>query len=78
MIQKCLVTINNEAVTVVKYGEGFIQLPSIHKEAEYVFVEEKNGRYSVVDEPKQIDEIPVEKKEEKETTKKKSTKKTKK
>ena len=78
MITKCKVTLKNEAVTVVEYGDDYIQFPAIDKDIEYVFVEEKDGKFKIVDEPQEIDETPLEKQEEKETTKKKSTKKTKK
>lgn len=78
MITKCRVTLNNEAVTVVKYGDDYIQFPAIDKDAEYVFVEEKDEKYYIVDEPQETEETPSEKQEEKETTKKKSTKKIKK
>ena len=78
MITKCKVTLKNEAVTVVEYGDDYIQFPAIDKDTEYVFVEEKDGKFNIVDEPQEIGETPLEKQEEKETTKKKSTKKTKK
>lgn len=75
MITKCLVTLNNEAVTVVEYGDDYIQFPAIGKDATYVFVEETDGKFKIVDEPKEVEETPIEIKKEKETTKKKSTKK---
>lgn len=67
MAKKCFVTLNNCAVTVVRYDDIEIQFPSIHKNAEYVYVDYDGERYSIVDEPVDI----------KCTTKKKSaTKKT--
>lgn len=50
MVKECLVILNNEAVTVVRYDDIDIQLPSIHKDAKTVFVNYENGRYSIVDE----------------------------
>lgn len=50
MVKECLVILNNEVVTVVKYGKVDVQLPSIHKEAKTIFVACNDGKYSVVDE----------------------------
>jgi hypothetical protein len=75
MITKCLVTLNNDAVTVVKYGDDYIQFPAIGKDETYVFVKETDGRFEIVDEPREVEETPIENKEIKETTKKKSKKK---
>ena len=49
MVKECLVILNNEAVTVVKYDETNIQFPSIKKDAKKVFVNYENGKYSIVD-----------------------------
>lgn len=49
MVKECLVTLNNEVVTVVKYGDVDVQLPAIGKEAKTIFVACENGKYSVVD-----------------------------
>jgi hypothetical protein len=61
MVKKCIVKLNNDAVTVVVYNGIDIQLPSIHKEAKFVNVIFKDGKYIVVDddyiEPK--DEVVV-------------------
>lgn len=49
MIKECIVTLNNDAVTVVKYGDVDVQLPAIHREAKSIFVNYENGKYFVVD-----------------------------
>ncbi len=50
MIKKCKVIINNEAVTVIRFGNIEVQIPSIHKKADYVNVLYENGKYKIVDE----------------------------
>lgn len=64
MIKECTVLLNNSAVTVVKFGEVEVQLPSIQRDAKKVFVKFENDRYAVVD---KLDEPEVQ-------TKKKSKK----
>lgn len=64
MIRECTVLLNNSAVTVVKFGEVEVQLPSIQRDAKKVFVKFENDRYAVVD---KLDEPEVQ-------TKKKSKK----
>ena len=49
MIKECLVTLENGVVTVVKYGDTLVQLPSVHAKTETIFVEYKDGKYTVVD-----------------------------
>lgn len=49
MVKECIVKLNNEAVTVVKYGDVDVQLPAIGQEARMVFVSHENGKYFVVD-----------------------------
>lgn len=49
MVKECIVKLNNEAVTVVAYGDIDVQLPAIHKEAKTLFVNCENGKYTVVD-----------------------------
>lgn len=49
MIKDCNVLINNEAVTVVRFEEVDVQLPSIHRSAKTIRVCYNNGKYSVVD-----------------------------
>lgn len=50
MVKECLVILNNEAVTVVRYGNIDIQFPSIHRNVKTVFVNYEDGKYSIVDE----------------------------
>lgn len=76
MVKECLVLLNNSVVTVIKYGDIKVQLPTIGKEAKTVFVKFENGRYFVVDGLDETEPKNEIKKEEKETTKKKSTNKT--
>lgn len=64
MTKECTVLLNNSAVTVVKFGEVEVQLPSIQRDAKKVFVKFENDRYAVVD---KLDEPEVQ-------TKKKSKK----
>ena len=64
MTKECTVLLNNSAVTVVKFGEVEVQLPSIRRDAKKVFVKFENDRYAVVD---KLDEPEVQ-------TKKKSKK----
>lgn len=49
MTKACKVILNNDAVTVVKFGTKEIQFPSIHKDTDSVFVKADNGMYSIVD-----------------------------
>lgn len=49
MVKECLVKLNNEVVTVVRYGDVDVQLPAIHREAKTIFVACEDGKYSVVD-----------------------------
>lgn len=51
MVKECPVTINNDAVTVAKFGETSIQFPSIHRESKTVFVSYENGKYKIIDKP---------------------------
>lgn len=50
MVKECLVVLNNDVVTVVKFDDVDIQFPSIQKEAQTVFVNYESGKYSIVDE----------------------------
>lgn len=78
MVKKCKVTINNEYVTVIKFGEIEVQLPAIHRKAAYLNIEYKNGIYKALPddyiEPK--NEEIKEKKVEQPKPKRKKTKKT--
>jgi len=49
MTKKCRVLINNDLVTVFKYDDIEVQVPSIGKEADFVNVVKENDRYKVVD-----------------------------
>ncbi len=50
MVKECLVVLNNDVVTVVKFDDVDIQFPSIQKEAQTLFVNYESGKYSIVDE----------------------------
>ena len=71
MVKECLVVLNNEAVTVVKFDDKDIQFPSINKDAKKVFVNYENGKYSIVDEKYKAES--VEKPKKKNNTSKKTT-----
>ena len=51
MIKECIVELNNDVVTVVRFGDIKIQFPSIHDNSKKkVFVEsDENGRYRIVE-----------------------------
>ena len=70
MIRECIVKLNNEVVTVAKYGDIDVQLPAIHRNAKTIFVNYENGRYSVVDKDYKPKSATV---SEKKSTKKKTT-----
>ena len=53
MIKECEVKSNNDYCTVVKYGNTYVQLPSIKRDAKTVFVKYENDRYIVVDKPEE-------------------------
>lgn len=71
MTKLCTVILNNEAVTVVKFDNIEVQLPSIHKDVKSVYVKYDNNRYTVVenieDEKEEI-VISHKKKNQKKTT----------
>ena len=48
MIKDCIVKLNNDAVTVVAFGDIEIQFPSIHRKANHVRVLYTDGKYSIV------------------------------
>lgn len=50
MIKECPVILNNDSVSVVKFGDTEIQFPAIRKEAKTVKVEYEDGKYSIVTE----------------------------
>lgn len=49
MTKECKVILNNDVVTVVKFDEKEVQLPSVHRNADTLFVKHENGLYSIVD-----------------------------
>lgn len=57
MVRECLVILNNETVTVVKYGDINIQFPSVHKNVKTILVGCESGKYFIVDENKSTDGI---------------------
>lgn len=78
MVKECLVKINNEAITVVKYRDTDIQFPSIRKDVNTVFVNYEGGKYFIVDKdykPTVVEKKATQKKGSiKKTTGKQSTK----
>ena len=57
MIKECLVTLNNEVITVVKYDNKYIQFPSIQKDVKKIFVDYTNGKYTIVKEKCKTDDV---------------------
>lgn len=51
MVKECNVILNNDAVTVVVYDGIRVQLPSIKRKAQTVFVDKRGNKYVVVDKP---------------------------
>lgn len=60
MIKECRVVLNNDLVTVVLYDDVYVQLPSIHKNSQTVYIDNQWGFYSVVDDYNPLDDEPVE------------------
>lgn len=58
MVKECPVILNNEAVTVVRYGEVNVQFPSIKKDAKTVFADYIDGRYIIVDGKQKNTNVP--------------------
>jgi len=56
MIKECKVILNNEAVTVIQFGDIEVQFPSIRKNDKTVFVKYEDGNYSIVDKPPIIEQ----------------------
>lgn len=48
MIKECQVILNNESVSVVKFDNTEVQLPSIGKDVKSLKVKCEDGRYSIV------------------------------
>ena len=67
MIKICPVILNNEAVTVAKYGDTKIQFPSIKKDEKTVIVKHEDGKYEI------IDKIPEEASVKKRVSRRKKT-----
>lgn len=57
MIKECPVIENNDAVTVVRFGDTDVQFSSIAKDAKTVKVKYDNGKYSIVDHAEETDPI---------------------
>ncbi len=51
MIRECPVMLNNEAVTVVRYGDILIQFSAQGKGIKKVYVDYQDGRYRITDKP---------------------------
>lgn len=49
MVKQCNVILNNEAVTVVRFGDVSVQLPAIGMDAKQIWVAHENGKYFRVD-----------------------------
>lgn len=46
-MKECPVILNNDAVTVIQYGDKKVQIPSIKMNTKTVMIEYKNGHYSI-------------------------------
>lgn len=57
MIKECPVIENNDAVTVVRFGDTDVQFSSIAKDAKTVKVKYDNGKYSIVNHAEETDSI---------------------
>lgn len=71
MIKECLVTLNNELVTVVLFDDKHIQFPAINREATMLKVCFDDGKYFIVDDDTKIEEPAF--KEKKKSGNKKTT-----
>ena len=60
MIKECKVLLNNEAVTVIRYGDIDVQIPAIHRKADIVKVKD-DGFYTVVPDNYSEPDKPAEK-----------------
>ena len=69
MVKECIVTINNDDVTVARYDNIDIQFPSVHEDVKVVYVDCENGKYKIVT------ETDFKNQNEKKTTKKETVKK---
>ena len=77
MVKQCNVILNNEAVTVVRFGDVSVQLPAIGVDAKSIWVAYENGKYYRVDEMCAQTEVKAETlvQPKKRATKKTTTKK---
>lgn len=57
MILECPVIINNNAVTVIKYGNIDVQFPSVRKDVKTLMVKCDNGKYSLVNHVEEIEPV---------------------
>ena len=57
MILECPVIINNNAVTVIKYGNIDVQCPSVRKDVKTLMVKCDNGKYSLVNHVEEIEPV---------------------
>jgi len=69
LIKKCNVVLHNEAVMVIDFDGRKIQMPSVKCDTEYVFVEFKDNRYSLVTENEYADYTAKPEKKQKEMPK---------
>lgn len=77
MIKECPVIINNNAVTVVRFGDTDVQFPSIMSDTKTVNVKYESGEFFIVDHASDPEQTIVEEqinKEAKKTIKKKNVK----
>lgn len=49
MTKLCPIILNNEAVTVIRFDDIEVQLPSIHKNVKSVYVKYDDGKYTIVE-----------------------------
>lgn len=67
MCSKCTVIMDNECVTVVRFGDKVIQFPHMETDSKELYIECRNGKYVL------LDEIPKTKNINKPKTKKNET-----
>lgn len=56
MVKECLVTLNNEVVTVVLFDDKYIQFPAIKRDATTLNICFDDGKYFIVDDDTKIEE----------------------
>lgn len=77
MVKECPITLDNGVVTVVKFGDTFVQLPSVNAQSKTIFVKYENNKYTVVDKGTEVKTDDKEKVECEENQPNKKTTKTK-